>query len=284
MTDMLHMNYLEAVAASDVSHVRHKELTYMGSWKRRGGVGAFMMMARKWDRLEGMLGLEDGTQYNIFAAIEAKPGGEDGTALAEIRDLRRYLLLVESEMMSRSAIEAARKKAEALEAVAKRGVSMTERRVPRHVLPVNPCVAEMPKVKSTLGPRTPEDGGQHPSLAPWVCDGVGYFTNQIISNDLSAKFWNKRAPGLFVLEPWVDSENIPRCLQGIYNMRGNTWTLKIERVPPDSRQFFPNLRLEKNMMEWEALPEWQRVLYTWDDNGSKYKLAEVNLAWHMEEE
>ena len=41
--DMGHMDYLEAVAAADVEHLRKKEETYTGSWKRRGGVGAFLM-------------------------------------------------------------------------------------------------------------------------------------------------------------------------------------------------------------------------------------------------
>jgi hypothetical protein len=44
------------------------------------------------------------TAENIFAKIREAPGGEDGTVLAEVRDLRRYLLLVEAEMMARSHI------------------------------------------------------------------------------------------------------------------------------------------------------------------------------------
>lgn len=102
MTD--HMEFLGAVASEDVAHLREKERTYGGSWKKRGGVGAFMMLARKWDRIENLLGYKDGTQYNIFAAIEANPHGGDSTVLAEIRDLRRYLLLVEAEMVARGVV------------------------------------------------------------------------------------------------------------------------------------------------------------------------------------
>lgn len=100
---MCHMAHLEAVAAADVGHIREKEETYRGSWKRRGGIGAFMMLARKWDRLEGMMSPEShyAAPYDIFKIIESSPGGEDGTALAEVRDLRRYLLLVEAEMVAR---------------------------------------------------------------------------------------------------------------------------------------------------------------------------------------
>lgn len=107
--NMDHMNHLEAVAAADVAHLREKEATYKGSWKRRGGAGAFFMLARKWDRLEGMLSVETVisppcTQYNVFEHIAADPSGDDGSPLAEIRDLRRYLLLVEAEMVSRGVV------------------------------------------------------------------------------------------------------------------------------------------------------------------------------------
>lgn len=107
MTDynMDHLKFLEAVAAADVVEVRRKEATYMGSWKRRGGVGAFMMLARKWDRLEQEM-QRKGVKYDIFSCIEMEEQiqGEDGTALAEVRDLRRYLMLVEAEMMARGVV------------------------------------------------------------------------------------------------------------------------------------------------------------------------------------
>jgi hypothetical protein len=45
------------------------------------------------------------TADDIFAKIEEKPKGEDGTVLAVIRDLRRYLILVEAEMVSRGVVE-----------------------------------------------------------------------------------------------------------------------------------------------------------------------------------
>lgn len=109
------MKYLEIVAQSDVEVLREKEKTYGASWKLRGGAGAFMMLARKWDRLENMLRAEpiivnrsrDGKsnlilgQYDVFTHIEHKPNGEDDSVLAQVRDLRRYLLLVEAEMAAR---------------------------------------------------------------------------------------------------------------------------------------------------------------------------------------
>jgi len=102
MTNKLHhLQYLSDIANNDVEHLLEKERTYKGSWKKRGGVGAFMMLARKWDRLENILGDDGVLKYDIFAAIENDLSGEDGTVLAEVRDLRRYLLLVEAEMTSR---------------------------------------------------------------------------------------------------------------------------------------------------------------------------------------
>ena len=70
-----------------------KEKSYGGSWKKRGGVGAFMMLARKWDRIEQQV-QEHG--YDVFTAIE-NDGAVDGI-LDDIRDLRRYLFLVDAEM------------------------------------------------------------------------------------------------------------------------------------------------------------------------------------------
>ena len=90
--------------------VIQKDRSYGSSWKKRGGVGAFMMLARKWDRLEELVCPKIGgghNAYDIFRAISrcsVDAQGADGTVLAEVRDLRRYLLLVEAEMMERGAV------------------------------------------------------------------------------------------------------------------------------------------------------------------------------------
>jgi hypothetical protein len=103
-------NHLEPICVVDVDEVTRKDISYGSSWKKRGGVGAFMMLARKWDRLEEMVKSKTnstGFGYDIFAAIaHTGGGGEDGTVLAEVRDLRRYLLLVEAEMMQRGVVPA----------------------------------------------------------------------------------------------------------------------------------------------------------------------------------
>lgn len=139
--------------------------------------------------------------------------------------------------------------------------------------------------KEPMVPRTPDDGGQHASVTPWVVSGhPGWFAEHGVSAELAEKFWIRRAPGVAVLEPFVQSETIPRVLRACYNLRGDgNWTLNVRQCPPDVRDYFPNLMLEKNMKEWEELPEWQRVLYEWIEEANKYALGEFTRAWHVEE-
>ena len=81
------------IAHKDVQQLHEAEKRYGDSWKQRGGVGAFMMLARKWDRIENQVS-KDG--YNIFDTIYNDPSNSG--ILDDIRDLRRYLLLVEGFM------------------------------------------------------------------------------------------------------------------------------------------------------------------------------------------
>lgn len=90
--------FIESVLIQDRNEVTIKDVSYGASWKKREGVGAYMMLARKMDRLEEIMKTFN---YDIFEAISSGPKGEDGTVLAEVRDLRRYLLLVEAEMCHR---------------------------------------------------------------------------------------------------------------------------------------------------------------------------------------
>ena len=84
---------VEKVAGEDVLNLDMAERSYGDSWKQRGGVGAFMMLARKWDRLEKQVN-EHG--YDVFKAAneDQRPEG----IMDDIRDLRRYLFLVEAEL------------------------------------------------------------------------------------------------------------------------------------------------------------------------------------------
>ena len=90
------VNNVLGLANQDVEGLHESEQSYGDSWKQRGGVGAFMMLARKWDRLEKQV-TEQG--YDIFQAI-TYDDREEGV-LDDIRDLRRYLFLVEAEVYMR---------------------------------------------------------------------------------------------------------------------------------------------------------------------------------------
>ena len=78
------------IANGDVEGLLKAEQSYGDSWKKRGGVGAFMMLARKWDRIENQVKKHG---WDVFLAMERDKRPE-GIA-DDIKDLRCYLLLVE---------------------------------------------------------------------------------------------------------------------------------------------------------------------------------------------
>lgn len=90
------INMVQCLGIEDADQLHIAEQSYGDSWKQRGGIGAFMMAARKWDRLEKQV-TEHG--YDIFAAMEADKR-EEGI-LDDIRDLRRYLFLIDAEICNR---------------------------------------------------------------------------------------------------------------------------------------------------------------------------------------
>lgn len=115
------LDHLADIAKEDVAGLLKAQQSYGDSWKRRGGVGAFMMLARKWDRLENGLRPGDGScshranfatkigdcdgnpaPYDIFAALEMDKRAEG--FIDDVRDLRRYLMLVEAEARARGSL------------------------------------------------------------------------------------------------------------------------------------------------------------------------------------
>ena len=86
----------EIISAEDWTSLDRAEEDYGDSWRKRGGIGAFMMLARKWDRIEKQA--FDYT-YDIFLALEEDKRPEG--LIDDIKDLRRYLLLVEAHMRTK---------------------------------------------------------------------------------------------------------------------------------------------------------------------------------------
>ena len=84
-------NFIDALANADVTALEEAQKSYGDSWRSRGGVGAFMMLARKWDRIENQVKKQG---WDVFKTIYDDPS--DKGILDDIRDLRRYLLLVEA--------------------------------------------------------------------------------------------------------------------------------------------------------------------------------------------
>jgi hypothetical protein len=98
---MSYRDEFEGIVAADVEELRDAHICYGDSWKQRGGVGAFMMLARKWDRIERQLERDIGDleKWDIFQQAEADSRPEG--ILDDIQDLRRYLILVEAEIIHR---------------------------------------------------------------------------------------------------------------------------------------------------------------------------------------
>ena len=104
---------MHAILERDVECLVEKDREYGRSWMKRGGVGAFMMLARKWDRIEQRVSRSfrtpvqlgeprDVTKWDIFAHLECDKREE--SLIDDIRDLRNYLLLVEEEMMEKGVL------------------------------------------------------------------------------------------------------------------------------------------------------------------------------------
>jgi len=88
--------HIEPITTEDAEGLVQGYKEYGTSWKRRGGVGAYMMLVRKIDRIERAA---DINSWDIFKCIEEDERAEG--IIDDIRDLRRYLTLVEAEMRAR---------------------------------------------------------------------------------------------------------------------------------------------------------------------------------------
>lgn len=100
--DVMERDRLNAVLSHDVMFLVERGKTYGDSWRKRGGIGAFMMLARKWDRLENVVSQNvavDGDQISAYDIFGHALRLDNGSVLADLRDLRRYLALVEAHLL-----------------------------------------------------------------------------------------------------------------------------------------------------------------------------------------
>lgn len=89
-----------------VEVILRKNAEYGGSWVKRGGVGAFMMFARKWDRLEHALEIKNSEGrvigYRDFFELALTDRRQEGI-IDDLEDLRNYLILSLDEIRVRQA-------------------------------------------------------------------------------------------------------------------------------------------------------------------------------------
>jgi hypothetical protein len=220
---------------------------------------------------------------DIFAKIEERPSGDDGTVLACLRDLRRYLLLIEAEMVSRGIVFVERattrewKKPDIVENVA---------------VSAQPGSIEIGGTQDLISAGTPEDGGHHEKdnvddevifHYPWVINSDEYTTLLArVGKEVAEAFYNQRAPGIYRLEPIVASDNIPRELVKLYVMQTykaplSNWCLIINKVPAQLRDNYPFLQREMNIKEFEESPKEFQFMYRF--YALKYLLTEEFTDW-----
>jgi hypothetical protein len=296
---MKHMNHIDAVSTEDLAHLREKEATYKGSWKKRGGIGAFMMLARKWDRLEGILerGLVGQSNvevapYDVLGFMEHQPNsGADGTVLAEVRDLRRYLLLCEAEIVARQQPDALA----ALHDVVFRPVTsdnvrqFAEQMAAFKEQPHPPIdVTATPLDYRTFEPAAP------PAARPGAETAVPWVVSEIELGSIPFPVRNiiyyQRGKLLF-LEPSITTEHRNKCLGtgsqladlalGKYRcvIDSDWYVLRIDECPADWRATWDVLPYEKNHKEWSESSDWQQALYTWIETETKYRIKPAHAAW-----
>lgn len=316
--DMNHMMYVDDVARRDCDALRYKESTYRGSWKKGGGRSAWFMLRRKIDRMLEMMkrpadvhgfSLEDlddavdaasrGTgevtldaaivrylrdsyvSENIFAKVREAPGGDDGSVLAEIRDLRRYLILVEAEMISRGVVDGS-----------ERGVTY-ERPAP---------APERVVWHVGVGTHGGEGGGtvggarMVPVETARDVRLIDRETWKKLPNKAAVVLYVERAPDLFVLEvgltepEWFQMELERQQTSGeasallrramvCYHAVGKHHVLDVTGLSEEDRGVWPRLPRELNAKEHAERPGWQRELYDWIEGETKFRVRPGFAYW-----
>ncbi|KKL83673.1 hypothetical protein LCGC14_1972360 [marine sediment metagenome] len=90
------LHRLSFITKELVEYVNDKDIQYGSSWRKRGGAGSFMVMARKWDRIEQACEKEP-AKYDIFNVFKEEDRRE--TILDDCLDLVGYLLILVEHMI-----------------------------------------------------------------------------------------------------------------------------------------------------------------------------------------
>jgi hypothetical protein len=262
-------SWLRPIALEDVRFLVEKDTSYGASWKISGGRSAWFMLLRKMDRMRELMryrGLPNTVidalrMDDIFEMIKAQPDGGDGSMLAEVRDLRRYLLLVEAEMVEQKAIAFERPGAE--------GASQHANR-----------------------PGTPEDGGHHAnqeidpneeitgasraSLTGSGGGGPGYMLPEHIANEIRIKVGEGGSTGGCLTGSMEDG--IPANGRWKFLMipwKGASYPI-VDRnyYPAHALSHLPRIPKELNSKEHENQPLEYQGLYTWNAVEGKWKLPQ----------
>lgn len=90
------LHRLNFITEELVKFVNDKDVQYGSSWRKRGGAGAFMVIARKWDRIEQACERET-AKYDIFNVFKEEDRSE--SILDDCLDLVGYLLILVDHMV-----------------------------------------------------------------------------------------------------------------------------------------------------------------------------------------
>ena len=96
-----HLKHIEPIAKEDAAGLLKAHQSYGDSWKKRGGIGAYMVMIRKFDRMERQV---EKYGYDVVKAVQADQRSEG--LIDDIRDARRYLMLIESWLREMGLVKA----------------------------------------------------------------------------------------------------------------------------------------------------------------------------------
>jgi hypothetical protein len=188
---------------------------------------------------------------DIFVKIEADPSGEDGTVLAVMRDLRRYLLLIEAEMVARGV-------------VAEHAVNVV-------VAPKT----QVPPRKLQLDPMS------HYLVNKSYRDA--FTLGSAVRAIVFSKWWRRRfTSDTFMLNECVDMAlGLPNEIRHCYNRDGMYWRLNIHLVPKEIREsLYPRLKRTLNQDEYLKLNSRDQSMYCFlDKTGNGFRLKDVYDAW-----